>query len=332
MLQCPSQTDIYSNDPSRQSPQPNSFTRGLSLFSTISQLLSLRTSYNSPIVLARAVPTIAALTNPNATPPIRIDVYTTASASEATEPGFFGGGITLRPMISQMLSLRTRFDSPLTLFRGFGIFASLAIIELTIAVLTMAFLPIPLAIVLQIILPLPLIQLYALWTHTVLTVPSSRWFWQCIQPFLPTWRATAPALAISLTCRTIFRVALVQSFGVNEHLARREDAPPRKWMLVCVILAALAGVPAHLVLIRIQACLLPLDETPAIPIDASIIMVGKGGESEALGMKEALTTFGARSWARLVLLYLQLFAVVVVGGAPILLLFFVFNILFVLFR
>lgn len=77
--------------------------------------------------------------------------------------------------------------------------------------------------------------------------------------------------------------------------------------------AELIGVlPAHMVLTRIQVSLLPADERTIIPVDEAL----RG--SEAVGTKEAWRTFGWSAWGRLVLLYGQVFVVVLVGGGAVL--------------
>jgi hypothetical protein len=60
--------------------------------------------------------------------------------------------------------------------------------------------------------------------------------------------------------------------------------------------------------------------------------MGKGAESEAVGMKETWRTFGWGAWERLGLLYGQGFVVVSVGGGAVLAADFVFLILIGLLR
>ena len=218
-------------------------------------------------------------------------------------------------MLSQLLSLRTRFK-PLALFRGLGIFALIYVFEAFVAALSIVFLPSLLAILPQILLPLTLVQFYALWTHTVLTYPSAKSFWKRIPPFKATLRATGPALAVFLAAKALLRFALVSVYGIGKLRGQGDFAP--KFLGALVLAGAgvevIALVPAHLVLTRIQASLLPADERTVVSVDKVLRGSGNGRESEAVSMKEAWRTFGWGAWGRLAVLYGQIFVVVVVGG------------------
>ena len=231
-------------------------------------------------------------------------------------------------MLSQLLSLRTRFK-PLALFRGLSVFAAISIFETLIAALSIRFLPSLLAILPQILFPLTLVQLYALWTHIVLTYPSKKSLWQRIPPFKATLHATGPALAVFLAAKALLRFALVSVYGIDKLRRRGVLYPP---FLGALILAGagvevIALVPAHMVLARIQASLLPADEKMVIPIDKALRADGNGRESEAVGMKEVWRTFGWGAWGRLGVLYGQIFVVVLVCGGATLAAEFVFTIL-----
>jgi hypothetical protein len=230
-------------------------------------------------------------------------------------------------MLSQLLSLRIRFK-PLTLFRGFSIFAPISVFEALIAALSIHFLPSLLAILPQILLPLTLVQLYTLWTHIVLTYPSDKSLWQRIPPFKATLRATGPVLAVFLAAKALLRFALVSVYGIHELRRRGVLYPP---FLGALILAGAgvevtALVPAHMVLTRVQASLLPADEKMVVPVDKALKGDGNGREGEAVGMKEAWRTFGWRAWGRLGVLYVQVFVVVLLGGGATLAADFVFTI------
>lgn len=230
-------------------------------------------------------------------------------------------------MFSQLLSLRTRFKA-LALFRGLGAFAVISLCETTIALLSIRLLPSLLAILPQILLPLTLVQIYALWTHTVLTYPSEKTLWQRIPPFVATFRATGLALALFLTAKALLRFALFSVYGING-LRRNGDLDPK--LLGALVLTGasvelVALVPAHLVLTRIQASLLPADERTIISIDESLRRDMNGGKNEAVGIKEAWRTFGWHAWARLGVLYAQVLVIVVVGGGLVLAADFVFYI------
>lgn len=221
-------------------------------------------------------------------------------------------------MFSRLLSVRTRFKV-LALFRGLGVFALISVAELHLAGLTMYWLPSLLAFPLQILLPLALVQLYTLWTHTVLTYPSGKSLWQRMPPFKATLRATGPALAVLLAAKALFRFTLVTGDQMDAFRRTPEFSTqylgPR--ILAWVGVEVVALMPAHMVLTRIQASLLPADERAVVSIDEALWGDGDGGESEAVGMKEAWQTFGWGAWRRLAVLYMQVFGVVV-GGTVVL--------------
>jgi hypothetical protein len=76
-----------------------------------------------------------------------------------------------------------------------------------------------------------------------------------------------------------------------------------------------ALVPAHLVLTRVQASMLSVEEQTIVPLDETLQMYEK---HEAVGMIEAWRTVGWRAWGRLTLFYLQVFVVLIAGGGIIL--------------
>jgi hypothetical protein len=218
-------------------------------------------------------------------------------------------------MLSQLLSLRTRFK-PLALFQGLSVFILISTFEALIAALSIYFLPSLPAILPQILLPLMLVQLYALWTHIVLTYPSTKSLWYRIPPFKATLRATGPALAVFLAAKALLKFALVRTYGIDNLRKPGLFYPPFLGALILagVGVEVIALVPAHMVLTRIQASLLPADEKTIVPIDRALIGDEDGIENPAVGMKEAWRTFGWSAWGRLGLLYLQVFVVVLVGG------------------
>jgi len=234
-------------------------------------------------------------------------------------------------MLSQLLSLRCRFK-PIALFRGLSIFAPIFAFEALIAALSIRFLPSLLAILPQILLPLALVQLYTLWTHIVLTYPSTKSLWYRIPPFKATLRATGPALAVFLAAKALLRFALVSVYW-NHHLRRRGILYPPfvgALILAAVCVEVIALVPAHMVLTRVQASLLPADERTIVPVSEALRGGGNGGESEAVGMKEAWNTFEWGAWWKLGVLYAQVFVMVLFGGGAVLAADFLFFILIAL--
>jgi len=256
--------------------------------------------------------------------------YTPLQTSQTTKSNIFSLGLGLRPLFSQMLSLRTRFKVR-ALFRGLGISTFIFVFESVIVVSSISLLPSLLAIAAQTLLPLLLVQFYTLWTHTVLTYPSSaKSFRQRIPPFRATLRTTGPALAVFLATNALQRFVLM-SMSKIDGLSKRGDLDPQylgALILAGALVEAIAVVPAHIVLTRIQTSLLPADEQIVLSIDDALTMDGKGGESNSLGMKDAWRTFGRAVWIRFGMLYGQVFVVVLICGGAVLAAAFVFNIVF----
>jgi hypothetical protein len=286
--------------------------------------------------VSQILPTLAVATDPDTASYTQVPLTELYSDTQPSRPqasqddvqsSNSSPSLGLRPMFSQMLSVRSRFKA-LALIRGLDIFALISVCEALVVVLSSRLLHPLLAILPQILLPLTLVQIYTLWTHTVLTYPSEKSLWQRIPPLLPTLRATGPALALSLAGKALLRFALFSVYGIDG-IRRQGDLNPK---LIGSLIIAGAGVelvvliPAHLLLTRIQAGLLPADERTIVSIDKSLKRGVNGAEDKAVGIREAWTTFGWRSWARLGVLYGEVFFVVTIGGGAVLAADFVFYI------
>jgi hypothetical protein len=219
-------------------------------------------------------------------------------------------------MLSQLLSQRTHFKY-LALFRGLGIMMLISAFDVSIVALGEKFFNSALAIVVHIIPSLALVQLYTLWTHTVLTQPSTKSLWQRIPPFKATLRATGGALAIALTSRALARVVLTRALGIDElNPIVNPYQPIRGGMMwaVGLCISEVILMPANMVLARVQASMLPADDNPVIFLDEALRGDGKNGQSKAIGLKDAWTTSGWGTWHRLIILYVQVCVLVLVCG------------------
>jgi hypothetical protein len=236
--------------------------------------------------------------------------------SNAVQPGNSFSGLSMLRMLSQLFAFRHRFRI-IAAFRGLGIFILISVFEGIVALLSISLLPSLLAIFPQILLPLMLVQFYTLWTHTVLTHPSTKSLWQRIPPFKATFRATGPALTIFLAAKALTRLAVLQVRATKTYKWRGDLEPHfmAVQILAIAVVELVAVVPAHIVLTRVQASLLPVDEKPVAPIDEALRPEEKGDGREAVGIREAWKTFGWRARGRLAILYAQVGALVVfVGG------------------
>jgi len=186
------------------------------------------------------------------------------------------------------------------------------------------FLPSVLSILPPIFFRLLLVQIYTLWTHTVLTYPSSKSLWHRIPPFKATLCATGPALALLLAARAGFIVVAVY--------ATRSKGRGHGYLgviaanIYVAVLEAITEIPARIVLTRVQASLLPADEKTVVLLDEALRRDGKGEVSEAIGIKEAWRTFGSDAWWRFLVIYVQVFVVSVIGGGVVLATAFLFSI------
>ena len=173
----------------------------------------------------------------------------------------------------------------------------------------------------SLIAPLALTQIVAAWTHIVITVPSERKWYQRLPPFKKTFEATCfPILAVWLA--NAINVALPAFVGKLLGISWPSDPeggnpnqnpfdPHLIWKSLIVVFLVFfirltIALPAEVLLVRVQASLLPPDEEPIIPFDRSfggrvdpVVVTGKGFVS----MKDALQTFPRESWIRLYKLY-----------------------------
>jgi len=169
------------------------------------------------------------------------------------------------------------------------------------------------------------VQLSTAWVHIAITPPNPARFWRRLPRFGKTFQAVwIPTVAASVGAIVASYVPLLVA-----HLIRLPLYEPRNyqdvpefdrsaaWKLPVVLIASLVAwalfvVPAEVLLIRVQASLLPADEDTIIPFDRTYDgtlepeIVGKGYVS----MKDALNTFPRASWVRIYVLHAKIFGVV----------------------
>jgi hypothetical protein len=161
----------------------------------------------------------------------------------------------------------------------------------------------------------------------VLTFPSEKPTWKRILPFRETLHTTGPALATYLTTKALLKSALVYVHD-NPELKKHGDVHPimlGSLLLTATIIEILALIPAHVILTRIQASLIPPDEKTIVGLDWAL-KVEREGADEAVGMKEAWRGFDRGAWGRLLVLYGFVFGVCLIGGGGLVVIDFVFLI------
>lgn len=171
---------------------------------------------------------------------------------------------------------------------------------------------------------LALVQISTAWVHIVMTPPNPAPFYRRLPPFKKTFEATAaPVLALWLAAtiggaapRLISNLVHLPTWTVGDP----NEVPIYGWGdswkglvvgVVTLAIWALAIIPAHVVLVRVQASLLPPDEDSIIPFDRSF---GSSVEPAVVGgkgfvtMKDAWSTVSRASWIRIYVLHAKVFA------------------------
>lgn len=200
----------------------------------------------------------------------------------------------------------------LPLVRGFGWLLVWNITKCLILVLAYK-IPSEIGFLAQILLPLPFLPIHTLWVHTILSRPSSLRLSKRFAPIKQTLRAVALPMSILLTAEATTQRILWQTY--KSIGLRWEDFAPlpaygsdnRKAILFCLLGAVLMHtliVPAHLLLVRIEASLLPMDEQTIIIIDPAL--TASQQEGGYLTLMEALKSLKRPVVVNVALLYFKL--------------------------
>ncbi|GAO16004.1 uncharacterized protein UV8b_04452 [Ustilaginoidea virens] len=212
-------------------------------------------------------------------------------------------------------------------FRGFFCFlAQVLLTSVLVGVFTGALggLFVPVATLLA---ALALVQLSTAWVHVVISEPSPLPFWARLPPFRRTFDATWQAVTIFWFASHVARfIPLALALAMGLRLPRSGFGEPMdvdalgagffvKTLVLAVVTIACSvfvTVPAYVVLVRVQASLLPVDQSTIIPFDRSFqakvepeVVGGKGYAT----VMDAWTTYSKTAWRRLITLYLKMFAI-----------------------
>lgn len=210
-------------------------------------------------------------------------------------------------------------------FRGFFCFlAQVFLTSIVMGIFTGVFggLLYPLATLLA---SLTLVQFSTAWVHIIISEKSPLHFWSRLPPFRRTFDATWKAVTIFWFAREVTRfIPIATAFIIGLKIPKSGFNEPMdmdaidagfivKSLVVTVITLACSVfviIPAYVVLVRVQASLLPVEQSTIIPFDRSF--EGKV-EPEVVGGKgyatvtDAWTTFTKSSWRRLLTLYVKMF-------------------------
>ena len=185
------------------------------------------------------------------------------------------------------------------------------------------FLPQPIAAVVASLL---LCRWDLLWTHTVISTPSTRTWWQRIPQYNTVKQLLMPAglAAVAHQIAVCVPHDLFRSFGLlaysdPEKLANAGQETQKHIlfqlfivMAVGVITNFLIVLPAEVTLTRVQASMLPEEEDSIVPFDRSFggkVVPKVVGGTGAVSMLDAWKTFDYAARIRLVKLYVKIFAI-----------------------
>ncbi|KAI1403834.1 hypothetical protein F4819DRAFT_505633 [Hypoxylon fuscum] len=151
------------------------------------------------------------------------------------------------------------------------------------------------------------------WVHDVISHPSRNSFTYRIPAFKLAFRATAlPTLVVCVVASIAEKVPLMMSAVV---LGRRPDnnfdAPRSSLVLLFTAITSIfIVIPANVILVRVQASMLPKEERPILPFDSTLMFHSAEGEGKGyMSMRDAWSTFSRAAWVRLVKLYAKIIAI-----------------------
>lgn len=210
-----------------------------------------------------------------------------------------------------------------SLFRGLVL---AFVISVVVSVCTAVFSALPFvpSVLGWLLASLALVQLHTAWVHTVIcSGPAKSAFWHDLPPFRRTLEATGLPVCASWLAKVVTATVpyyLGRLMGLPTWDFRSPTTVPAldghmvwKGTLVILFQFALALVlivPTTVVLVRVQASLLPPDEHTVVPFDRSfggavepLIVSGRGYTN----MQDAYRTFSRASWRRLYVLYVKVY-------------------------
>lgn len=172
--------------------------------------------------------------------------------------------------------------------------------------------------------------LHAAWTHTVISMPSNKPFWQRITP-KSSWKvlalpAAVEAVAVYVSIYVtigffyILRLDRLNGDGLVSDYKGTGD-----WILLAMRFASLIAaallaacfiiLPATVTLVRVEASLLPEEDETIVPFDRSfagkVVPTILGG-SGAIGFLDAWRSFNWEARRRLIKLYVKITAIMFV--------------------
>lgn len=180
----------------------------------------------------------------------------------------------------------------------------------------------------ELLASLVMVQFATAWVHIVISQPSPRRFWRRLPPFKRAFDATWKAIVIYWAATQVHKwvpylLAVLIGFdaptmdnlksgGANDALRDGDISYLIKatvYILLSTMLYVVVIIPARVVVVRIQASLLPEDEDPIIPFDRSFDGKVEPAVVGGLGyatISDAWSTFSKAAWRRVVILYVKI--------------------------
>ncbi len=169
-----------------------------------------------------------------------------------------------------------------------------------------------------------LVQFSAAWVHIVMTYPTDVSHFRRLPSFKRAFDATWQAVALNwLAAELLFWVPQLLSKALNlsmpdiklgEETDISEVSPDDIWKLVVISVAFVVVyvflfIPTMVILVRVQASLLPVDDEPIVPFDRSFqgriepqVVDGRGYAT----ISDAWATFSKAGWRRLIILFIKI--------------------------
>ncbi|OCK84094.1 hypothetical protein K432DRAFT_289670 [Lepidopterella palustris CBS 459.81] len=165
-------------------------------------------------------------------------------------------------------------------------------------------------------------RIHAAWTHTVISLPSSKRFWQRIPP-ASSWRQLWIPAAVNASAgyaAIYLSIGFVQILRLDRAQSELSTYSGVQWCMFALRIVSLMAIvllgglfvilPATVTLVRIEASLLPEEEETIIPFDRTfggkVVPTILGGTG-SIDFVEAWRTFNWEARRRLVKLYIKIF-------------------------
>lgn len=213
-------------------------------------------------------------------------------------------------------------------FRGFGCFIVYAVLSSIITQFFGGIFSNTLQALGALIASVALVQINTAWVHIILTPATSRAWWKRLPPFGNTFRAVALPTVISILATLVglyipilISIAAGIPFPLSPHNPSSPSDSPSDGktavfslllLLLGLVLAFFLSLPAVIVLVRIQASLLPPDEDTIIPFDRSFggrIEPAVVGGRPFASIRDAWATLSRSDIKRIATLFVKIFFV-----------------------